>query len=286
MDVIQTSQPLYKELENKPYICAQVHSIFNSACNLTSELGLISVIDETKRMNPRALMVNDPDWFKDLQVNQTIELIFNPQQSGLKRNQLIIRPQSVRQFSPYLSHKIAFTTQIKTAIYNDLYAHQVEMGIYPLLCFSDKLVMSSTVTYYSAMLSDYFIPKLITFIDELEKQSLTIDLNGFVGFGAGLTPSSDDLLVGLLSVLDVIEHPYFATLQSACLNAVHKTTDVSGVMLRSACDHQYNQEIVDLYAAVLNGNPIKNQIDHLLAIGHSSGHDTLCGIYIGLTFFT
>lgn len=285
MDVIKISQPLFKALEVKPYICVQVHSVFNSACNLNSELGLISVISETKRMNPRALMVNDTNWFQHLQPNHMVELVFSQKGSPPRPYQLKINPQSVIQFSPYLSHKISLTQQIKTTIYNYLYAHQKEMGIYPLLCLSEKLAMSSTVTYYSPMLSDYFLPKLFSFIDAVARYSLTIDLTCFVGFGSGLTPSSDDLLVGLLSVLDLLEHPYFATLQSACLNAVDRTTDVSRVMLQSACEHQYSQEIVELYSAINNEKHIGEAISHLLSIGHSSGHDTLCGIYIGLIFF-
>lgn len=286
MDVIKISQPLYKELEVRPYICAQVHSVFNSACNLISELGLISVINETKRMNPRALMVNDTKWFQYLQQNQMVEIIFSQHLSPTQPYQLKINPQSVVQFSPYLSKKISITMKIKATIYHYLYAHQKEMGIYPLLCLSEKLAMSSTVTYYSPMLSDYFLPKLFTFIDAVARHSLTIDLECFVGFGSGLTPSSDDLLVGLLSVLDVLDHPYFTTLQSACLNVVDRTTDVSNVMLQSACNRQYSQEIVDLYSAINNEEHFGEEIRHLLAIGHSSGHDTLCGIYIGLTLFT
>ncbi|WP_179885659.1 DUF2877 domain-containing protein [Vibrio sp. ES.051] len=236
-------------------------------------------------MNPRAMMINDETWFQSLLPNQIIEVGFKQDthlQHGLH---LLLPPQSVTLFSPYLSSEVAFPNQINKMVYEYLNKYQKEMGIYSILGQSKKLPISSSVSYYSPMLLDYFLPRMDDFIEALKIQSSSIDLTNFLGFGSGLTPSSDDLLVGLLSVLDSLRHPYFSILSSACLNSLDKTTDVSRAMLFSACDQQYSQEIVELYSAISNSGDIEGKIINLLKIGHTSGHDTLCGIFIGLKLF-
>lgn len=99
-----------------------------------------------------------------------------------------------------------------------------------------------------------------------------------IGLGIGLTPSGDDFLCGVLAGLLLFgcaETPFYALLRQRIQTHVNRTNDISGAFLSCACEGQFSHAVCSLQAT-----PAPDAIlQAFSAIGHSSGMDTLCGIY-------
>lgn len=109
------------------------------------------------------------------------------------------------------------------------------------------------------------------------------------GLGPGLTPSGDDFLSGLLSLLwyldeeDEVSHFKDALLRRMRLR-VHETTPVSMAFLTAAMNGEFTERVLDLYR-VMGSSKFEESKEILREIsrqGHSSGTDTLAGILFGM----
>lgn len=110
------------------------------------------------------------------------------------------------------------------------------------------------------------------------------ELSRLLGLGLGLTPSGDDFLCGVFAGLTLCGqhcHPFTRALRDTVHSHLSDTNDISGTFLTCALHSQYSQ-------AVLSLSPASSPEDicgAFEAIGHSSGIDTLCGIYYGISLF-
>lgn len=107
------------------------------------------------------------------------------------------------------------------------------------------------------------------------------ELARLLGLGIGLTPSGDDFLCGVMAGLQLAgasDHPFTHSLREAIRLHLKDTVDVSATFLRCALENQYSLAVNNLL-----GIPSAREIkDTFLKIGHSSGIDTLCGIWYAL----
>ena len=107
-----------------------------------------------------------------------------------------------------------------------------------------------------------------------------------VGRGPGSTPSGDDVLVGILAVLN---SPYSGTagaqaaesLGRAILPLLWTTSDISGQLLRQALKGLFSRDVHELFLALM-GNPapqqLQNLIQRVIETGTTSGADTCMGL--------
>jgi len=107
-----------------------------------------------------------------------------------------------------------------------------------------------------------------------------------VGRGPGSTPSGDDVLVGILAVLNspASGAPGARAAESlgrAMLPVLGATTDVSGQLLRQAVNGLFSRDVHELILALL-GNPdpqqLLNTIRRVIETGVTSGADTCMGL--------
>jgi hypothetical protein len=107
-----------------------------------------------------------------------------------------------------------------------------------------------------------------------------------VGRGPGSTPSGDDVLVGILAVLNC---PCSGTagaqaaesLGRAILPLLWTTSDISGQLLRQALKGLFSRDVHELVLALI-GNPVPQQLQNLIQrvieTGATSGADTCMGL--------
>lgn len=104
----------------------------------------------------------------------------------------------------------------------------------------------------------------------------------FVGRGIGLTPSGDDMLMGVLMVYEALEIKgnWMETLKKQ-LDLI-QTTDVSMAYYRTLLEGYTSSYFVDLLKAFQRQDFSEWEllIDRISHYGHSSGWDTLYGIYL------
>ncbi|MDX1301429.1 DUF2877 domain-containing protein [Photobacterium sp.] len=287
MKAIKISRPICDIIDKNGTITTTIHSIYKSTCNLKSENRLISLLLKNKQMNPASIMLDSSFFDGQMAIGDTVELTKISNNSNIKESffQLYVDTDNIDIFDPSLPchHFIDFSQMRNINKY--LAKNETEMGIYPLLCKHYNDDISSSKSYYSSMMENYITPYLNDFINELENKSHSIDLKFTIGFGAGLTPSFDDLLVGLMSFLVYTKNDYFQVISSSCLIRVDQTTDISREMLLLATKKQFNEDIINLYNAIDNEILFMDRLDKVMKYGHSSGHDTLCGIYLGVKLF-
>ena len=103
-------------------------------------------------------------------------------------------------------------------------------------------------------------------------------ISELVGLGIGLTPSGDDFLCGILAGFHIqgLENSQkVAYLRDAIREKLSRTNEISRAFLISALDGHFSQAVNELW-----NNPDADTIFEMFnSIGHSSGMDTLCGIY-------
>jgi hypothetical protein len=115
-------------------------------------------------------------------------------------------------------------------------------------------------------------------------------LNGLMGRGRGLTPSGDDLIVGLLLVLNRWQSKLWtpadlAELGLLLIQAAHqKTTTLAASLIECAAHGESDERLVNAVDCIFTGEPqIYDCISRLESWGESSGADCLVGMTVALT---
>ena len=106
-------------------------------------------------------------------------------------------------------------------------------------------------------------------------------LSSLIGLGIGLTPSGDDFLCGVLAgcIFDNLEkHSFVKLLKKQIQNNLQNTNDISRAFLSCALNDNFSTPVLNL---PYFKSP-DEVYDNFKKIGHSSGIDTLCGIYYSL----
>ena len=107
-------------------------------------------------------------------------------------------------------------------------------------------------------------------------------LRRLIGLGLGLTPGGDDFLCGVLAGLilaGLSRHPFSRALSAQISGHLTDTNDISAAFLHCA--------LLGQFSLAVNHLTVLPSPDEILSafceIGHSSGTDTLCGIYFALS---
>ena len=104
-----------------------------------------------------------------------------------------------------------------------------------------------------------------------------------LGLGPGLTPSGDDVLAGLL--LGLAPSRVRSALADVAAAAGERTTALSATLLRQAAAGHAAPPVVAVADALAAGDAarVRQAVPALLAVGHSSGYDTACGLLAAVT---
>lgn len=131
-------------------------------------------------------------------------------------------------------------------------------------------------------------PKMKKMIHYLETSELNdIDaieevIRFLVGRGKGLTPSGDDFLMGFTMVLMSVEKGKLWTQQ---LNRLidHQSTDISIAYYKALFEGYVSLPFTELLRGIHQGDlrAMDLSIQGIQGFGHTSGYDTLYGIYTG-----
>ncbi|MDQ0290797.1 DUF2877 domain-containing protein [Oligosphaera ethanolica] len=149
-------------------------------------------------------------------------------------------------------------------------------------------------------------PLLLAAIAAADHAACATHLRALIGLGPGLTPATDDALLGLLAVhafltattttttaataLPMPARPQFPALVSRL--AATLTTAVSHKYLRCAAQDRFAQPLIHSVLAIMTAptspqattapfpTPDASALRRLVATGHSSGRDTLRGVVL------
>lgn len=110
-------------------------------------------------------------------------------------------------------------------------------------------------------------------------------LSGMIGLGMGLTPSGDDFLTGLMISFHVVSSVYEKEkeiLMKDISGFFDRTNDISRQYLSCAFYGEASYVWHELFNDWDDKEKIKQRLFRIQQIGHSSGIDTLNGVYAGI----
>ncbi len=123
-----------------------------------------------------------------------------------------------------------------------------------------------------------YITRAYHFIQREDYPSAASALTRLIGLGTGLTPSGDDFLCGVLAGLLLIgkaDSDFALCLKEEVNSCLHNTNDISRAFLICALNNQFSLAVNSL-CLPSSETDIKKSF---MEIGHSSGFDTLCGVF-------
>ncbi|MDF2627783.1 MAG: hypothetical protein K0R39_1614 [Symbiobacteriaceae bacterium] len=121
------------------------------------------------------------------------------------------------------------------------------------------------------------------------------DVTALLGLGEGLTPSGDDLLLGMMAAFSQCQlatQPSLAACVQRLIECVddlapRATTLISANYLRLGVLGEFSERLGDTAAALFGESAGSEEIGpiivRLLESGHSSGTDSAAGLYLGMT---
>lgn len=117
------------------------------------------------------------------------------------------------------------------------------------------------------------------------RRQVGADPAALVGLGEGLTPSGDDVLVGVLLALRYLGRPECADeiWASIAEHVPRRTTALSATLLASAAEGDAAPQVIELLAALAGHRPLEPALDRLLAVGSTSGAGIAHGLLAGAT---
>ena len=117
-----------------------------------------------------------------------------------------------------------------------------------------------------------------TYMQTADYEKATDELISLIGLGVGLTPSGDDFLCGVLAGLILTgnsDQTFTSILKERVGANLYNTNDISRTFLQCALLSHFSKPIKDLVFPA----SVEDIHASFEAVGHSSGFDSLCGIY-------
>lgn len=280
----QLSQFAFETLESAT--SARVHSIYRKTINLDVNGQILAVQVEDSPLSPISLITDMTQedmeelglaFHQQLSINQEelylvgknapYRKIFS--YKGTQPLDLSLSPCNSKANLPLLKKSIKKAiASSNTKGFDLIFNHSDQVD--------DNLILKAAKNHLLAIkkMAESPNPPLSEIIKELVH---------LIGLGIGLTPSGDDFLTGILAGIILCSQeqtPFALKLKKELQKHLSDTNDISRAFLTCALKGQFSQTIKTLQEHPdIDATSIQ---EIFLKIGHSSGIDTLCGIYFYL----
>ncbi|MED1664882.1 DUF2877 domain-containing protein [Brevibacillus laterosporus] len=274
--LLQTDKPGY------------IHSVFQNGWNIGMGDGLIFIGSAKNGLLPFGIHLEDRFLPKLISLIEQNEMVhFNDGMSALlfSRFCITLNPQHayhlcvgpITRDPQSLLHLLdAFATEL--VMHSRPTGADISVEHFIQCHMMESFVCCSEREQKVLQLMDVALTENLSQIDEI--------LRYWIGRGKGLTPSGDDMLVGLLAVDAVTEvlTDSFRLHLSRLVEREDLTTDISREYLKYALKRDFSSVVTDVLHSLLQNNSVSlnERTRELLRVGHSSGLDTAFGILIGL----
>lgn len=297
-----TAASTYVEQRLGPRSSGTVHSVYKKTVNIRTDEYLLALQAASSPLSPIS-MITDMDVisFEKLPVRPgqpvsitggrvtisspacAITFLYQPEELYDSR---LISPPSVFSCSELLSRIRQAITDSQAGIFRLLFCDSPGNGETPMGCGSDgsqgvRMGCGSDGSQSSDHLildaARRHIFRCSNYLEQEMYGPAAENLAKLIGLGIGLTPSGDDFLCGALAGLILCglgDHPFALSLCQEVRAHISDTNDISRAFLDCALTHHFSQAVNGL-AGLPSAETVLNTF---LAIGHSSGIDTLCGI--------
>lgn len=286
-----------------------IHSVFDYACNIQMlDQGLISLISKKYGDNPYSISINLPtgQTMKKNGIQQGMKVIINSHSICSVVGSFYINLENATSWDSSFSRRCeSLVSKIQLQdnfrlILRVLLKRGNFLGIGTLIMDYPHITKKFNLLNLQANIkkNDYSLfvsPMIKDFICAIIKGDYVLTkkiIVGIVGFGPGLTPSADDLLVGLMASLYYLVQYYkrgidlIFNLKKILLEdtLANQTTFVSWQMLKAAAQGEFAKPIKELCIAMTianNEKKLKDAVLEVINLGSTSGTDTILGLVLG-----
>lgn len=267
-----------------------VHSRFSNGFNIKMGDSLVFIGNNKNGFLPFGIHLREEDTLRAVSfVNQGDPVTWN------KRTNSIELPRVTISIEKGKSFKNELTTLKSEAIFKDSFALfclqliEIEDRTGLDISFKEYLKKYHTSGEQNWLGAESYLIMLMEAAVLRDEGLIEKVLRYFLGRGQGLTPSGDDMIVGLLA-FDAVS-PFLSTSfyekVSELIEGESITTDVAREYLRYALKQEYSSTVSNMVNALADGDAsnFEKVLHDLIGVGHSSGLDTILGILIGMLTF-
>lgn len=279
-----------------------VHGVFKTAINILFDEGLVSLVPETVQRGPLNVTMRLPAGLPSL-FSLGVKAGDKVKVDGFTlklydRN--LISFGSARIYSP--KQKFTMPMLANNEIEANLEVIRKTALLFGNMAGLGELLATTTPKHVAAtaknlnIFSSFALRRIVQFEQAFysgKKKALKDAIIELIGLGPGLTPSSDDMLAGLVLLCVLYTKNSGCSQRASQLTAqvtareVHgRTTILSEEYLRQAASGRGNEPVMRLCAALLTGGreSVERETRRVLLIGETSGTDTVLGIVLGTMF--
>lgn len=274
------SKDLLMKIKMDKPVGLSMHSIYRDVINTVDVDGnLIVLLNHKKHLSPMSIVIDDLVEFENLRQQGTFTLAF--------AGESLVDLSDIAMIDLYLYARPAFCPQLISA--GSILLRFLEQSAPPdsFYAILSQLITGEAVPCESSWdnrAREIMIPKLSQYLQALY-QHRPIDENlNILGFGRGLTPASDDFILGLSALLQYAGDPRAQAIKSHGTQYIGTTTFVSAQMLKNSWNGHYNLHLHRFFQAIEQGALTGQILREVSAYGHTSGFDTLCGVLMGIEF--
>ncbi|WP_034549807.1 DUF2877 domain-containing protein [Carnobacterium funditum] len=255
----------------------QVHSIFKNGFNLMTGKQLLFIGTDKNGELPFSLHLSAKDTKTVLKEIKVADLFYyDSKKKQLKTNRIVLSFDYIRFYDSVLPLQQNISLDQIELVLNEAEKNKEQNG------FKQPLPL-----FLNALDYDELFIKNCAGLFSNEEKVLKSSMLYFIGRGMGLTPSGDDLLVGLLSIDSAypLLDKRFRSILLELLETKSLTTIVAETYLRYAAQHKYSTRIVSFVGELgeqHSGNQIKVDFKNILTNGSTSGLDTMTGMLFGI----
>ncbi|WP_053955189.1 DUF2877 domain-containing protein [Inediibacterium massiliense] len=260
----------------KKYSNWRVHSTFANGVNISNGKDLIFIGNDQNGLLPFGVVLTKQtqNLLKNKWKQEDKIKIFNESIININR-QITILLHPRYKYSCILKKPKTFKIQLVHKFIEQACKLKGKNGFE--LTIEESIKINEEFTFYGKVLINALFSS-----DQKEIDSI---IKYFIGRGKGLTPSGDDLLVGLLSIGSAFlkVSPYFVESLSNMIENENLTTDISKGYLRYALCGKFEHSILTIIDNLCEENDsLEEVLSSILRHGHTSGMDLLTGILLGL----
>lgn len=275
MHISRIDSELFHLIKEKKVVNINIKSVFNTSLSGYSGEYFITLLNKDKELLPMSIVLSGT--IDDLSPYPTFHFMGSECESA---NLFYDAHTVIEDLHAHKEDWVVLPNKILIELKHFLYKHAMKDSFYPLLSRTKMMGLSATKEIGLLGNESFFLEKLNDFLTCLKMGDLSTAPN-IIGYGSGLTPSSDDFVLGLLSVyLYVADKGSETLIQYISLHKA-KTTEVSKWMLHYASINRLFPLVVKRFFLQNGSNEREAWLD-FLNHGGTSGIDLLCGIYTGL----
>ncbi len=248
----------------------RVHSVFKHSANIEAGNRLITVSSQESAENPDSIEIgrHDTGLLSLLEIGSSAKWDLNrftfDKFSILVRNGKYAAPNFDNKFPP---KKIASPTEVRKRLKGLKFVHELNAR------------------------EESLLRELIGAAGSGNDSECASVLRKAIGLGGGMTPSMDDAIAGVMAVVKFFEvcgkNLAGNFIESVCRESENRTTDISRKYFFCAAEGRFSMPIIKTVMSIFaEGEKLDTaSVQRLLEFGHTSGRDTLRGIFLAAEKF-